>query len=246
MIDLITLEHAVPSNWRAQSAVFSEIFFVFLVIGTLVGTVVVAYTLYHVYKYRDGGEETEGDADRPQLGELPSGQQGGKSKKLFMSFGLSAILVISLVVYSYGLLLYVEQGPSEEVEGGENMAIEVTGYQFGWEFEYPNGHTTQNTLRVPQGENQMIRLHVTSRDVWHAFGASELRLKADAIPGQTDSTWFIADETGTYQIQCYELCGVGHSQMVGEIVVMEQEEFDEWYDGTGSDGNDDGGEEGGS
>jgi cytochrome c oxidase subunit 2 len=236
MLDFLVLEHAVPENWRAQAEVFSEIFLVFLVLGTLVGIVVVAYTLYHVYEYRDSGDtDSEDDSfDAPQVGELPTGQSGGKSKKLFMSFGLSAILVISLVVYSYGLLLYVEQGPAEDVGTNENMDIEVTGYQFGWQFEYPNGHTTQNTLRVPQGEDQVIRFHVTSRDVWHAFGVTELRLKADAIPGQTDTTWFLADETGTYQVECFELCGVGHSQMTGEIIVMEQEEFEEWYEGTGS------------
>jgi cytochrome c oxidase subunit 2 len=242
MIDSLVLEHAVPESWRAQAEVFSEIFFVFLAIGTTVGIVVVTYTLYHLYKYRDSSEETDGDSekddefDAPQLGELPRGQGGGKSKKLFMSFGLSAIIVISLVVYSYGLLLYVEQGPSEDIDtGGEAMEIEVTGYQFGWQFEYPNGHVEQNTLRVPQGANTTIRLHVTSRDVWHAFGVQSMHVKADAIPGQTDTTWFIPDEQGTHRIECFELCGVGHSQMVGEIIIMDQEEFDEWYAETESD-----------
>jgi cytochrome c oxidase subunit 2 len=250
MIDSLVLEHAVPESWRAQSEVFSEIFFVFLAIGTTVGIVVVAYTLYHVYKYRDTGESGEDGGkddgfDAPQLGELPRGQEGGKSKKLFMSFGLSAIIVISLVVYSYGLLLYVEQGPSEDIDaGGETMDIEVTAYQFGWQFEYPNGHVEQNTLRVPQGANRTIRLHVTSRDTWHALGVQSMHVKADAIPGQTDTTWFIPQETGTHQIECFELCGVGHSQMVGEIIIMEQSEFDDWYAETESDDSD-GGSDGG-
>lgn len=232
MIEPHVLSHQVPENWRAQAEVFSEIFLVFLVVGTLVGIVVVAYTLHHAYKYRDLGEEEDENASkRPKLGELPTGQEGGKSKKLFVSFGISAVIVISLVVYSYGLLLYVEQGPSSDVEADGNMDIEVTGFQFGWEFEYPNGQTSFDRMRVPAGENQVIRLHVTSDDVWHNFGVTELRLKADSIPGQTDTTWFIADEPGTYHIECFELCGVGHSQMDGEIVVMEPEEFDEWYEG---------------
>ena len=239
MIDIPVLLQQVPEGLRTQADVFSEIFLVFLVIGTVVGTVVVIYTLYHAYKYRDTGEEG-GDFDAPQLGELPRGQGGGKSKKLFVSFGLSAIIVISVVVYSYTLLLYVEAGPSQpdvEPEGG--MDITVTGFQFGWEFEYPNGETSLNTMRVPAGEDQVIRLHTTSDDVWHSFGVTELRVKADAIPGQTDTTWFNSGEAGeTYTIECFELCGAGHSQMQGEIVVMEQDEFDEWYEGT-----DDSGEE---
>lgn len=230
MIDPFVLQQQASGSWRGQAEVFSEIFLVFLAIGTTVGIVVVVYTLYHGYKYRDTGEKVEG-FEAPQLGELPSGQRG-KSRKLFMSFGLSAIIVISVVVYSYTLLLYVESGPSSEVETEGNMDIQVTGIQFGWTFEYPNGQTEFNTLRVPAGENQVIRLHITSDDVWHNFGVTELRLKADAIPGETEEEWFIADEPGTYTVECFELCGAGHSQMVGEIIVMEPDEFNEWYDGT--------------
>ncbi len=230
MIDPFVLQQ-VPENWRAQAEVFSEIFLVFLAIGTVVGVVVVAYTLYNAYKYR--GSESDGSSfDAPQLGELPTGQSGGKSKKLFLSFALSAIVVISVVVYSYTLLLYVEAGPTSEVETEGSMEIDVVGFQFGWEFEYPNGQTSLNEMRVPAGEDQVIRLHVTSDDVWHAFGITELRVKADAIPGETSTTWFTTDEPGTYKVQCFELCGSAHSQMVGEIQVMEQDEFNEWYEGT--------------
>lgn len=230
MIDSLALAHQVPENWRAQAEVFSEIFLVFLVIGTIVGIVVVTYTLVNAYKYRDRGQVDDG-FEPPQLGELPTGQSGNKSRKLFLSFGLSAIIVISVVVYSYTLLLYVEAGPTSEIETEGNMDIHVNGFQFGWEFEYPNGQTSFDRMPVPADENQVIRLHVTSEDVWHSFGVTELRIKADSIPGQTDTTWFIADEPGTYTIECFELCGVGHSQMDGEIVVMEPDEFNEWYEG---------------
>jgi cytochrome c oxidase subunit 2 len=232
MINPFVLQQQASGSWRTQAEVFSEIFLVFLVIGTVVGIVVVAYTLYHGYRYRDTGEQKEG-FDAPQLGELPGAKGGGKSRKLFMSFGLSAIIVISVVVYSYTLLLYVESGPSSEVETEGNMDIHVTGIQFNWEFEYPNGQTEFETLRVPAGEEQVIRLHVTGENVWHNFGVPELRVKADAIPGETSEDWFIAGEAGkTYTIECFELCGVGHSQMTGEIIVMEPDEFNEWYDGT--------------
>jgi cytochrome c oxidase subunit 2 len=230
MFEYLPLAHQVPEEWRAQSAVFSELFFVFLVVGTLVGVVVVAYTLLNLYRNRDDGTGPEG-FEAPQLGELPTGQTGGKSSKLFLSFGLSAIIVISLVVYSYGLLLYVEQGPSGDVAEEQNMEVEVVGLQFAWQFHYPNGVQTTGTLNVSQGE--VVRLAVTSDDVWHNFGAPELRVKADAIPGEYSHTWFIANETGTYDVKCYELCGSGHSQMTAEINVMEEEEFNEWYESAG-------------
>lgn len=243
MIELLSPLQQAPGEWRGQAEIFNEIFFVFLAIGTIVGIVVVLYTLYHVYKYRDTGDTPDDSFDPPTLGELPTGSQSGKSKKLFVSFGLSAIIVISVVVYAYGLLLYVEQGPdgaAEVEENVDNMEIEVIGYQFGWEFEYPNGHTEHDTLRVPQGEDRVIRLEVTSRDVWHNLGVPDLRIKVDSIPGEYASTWFVPDETGEYTIECFELCGIGHSDMVGEIIVMEEDEFYDWYEETADENDGDG------
>lgn len=212
----------LPKGTRID--VFQQIYWVFLILGTLVGIVVIGYMLYNAYKYRDRDDRTD-DGDTPRLGELPTGSGGGR--KLFFSFGLSTIIVVSLIVWTYGTLLYVEQEPPDN--GGEGVQIEVVGYQFGWDFVYPNGHEN-DTLVVPQGET--IHLQVTSSDVFHTFGVSELRVKTDAIPGQTTDTWFVANETGTYEARCYELCGASHSYMTADVVVMEPDEYEEWYANT--------------
>jgi cytochrome c oxidase subunit 2 len=210
---------------------------VFLALGTLVGIVVISYTLYNAYKYRyREGEDPAPEADRPELGELPSG--GGKGKKLFLSFSLSAIIVVSLVVWTYGLLLYVENKPTEYVQNNANadaMTIDVVGFQFGWRFTYPNGHTTSGELRVPK--NRMVMLNVTSTDVFHNFGIPEMKVKTDAIPGQTTETWFVPKQTGNYTAQCYELCGAGHSYMDAQVRVMERNEYSEWYQSTNGTSN---------
>ena len=236
MIDPVILQQG--SDWRAQAEIFDEIFFVFLALGTLVGTIVVAYTLWNVYKYRDDGNRSDEEFDAPVVGELPTGQGGPKAKKLFLSFGLSAIVVISLVVYAYGLLLYVEEGPDTDEEG--DIEIMVEGYQYGWEFEYPNGHTERGELIVPA--DQRIDLNITSRDVWHNFGSSDLRIKSDAIPGDYSETWFAVSSEdveaqggeATYRVECFELCGAGHSAMKGQITVLPEDEWEEWYASTGN------------
>ena len=83
MIDTVILQQG--TGWRAQAEVFDEIFFVFLALGTLIGTIVVSYTLWNVYKYRDDGGEPKDDFDAPVVGELPTGQGGPKAKTLFRS-----------------------------------------------------------------------------------------------------------------------------------------------------------------
>lgn len=219
---------------RAPSEVFDRIFVVFLGLGTLVGVVVITYILYNAYKYRYREDDDPApDADRPELGEIPEG--GGKGKKLFLSFGLSAIIVLSLVAWTYGALVMIEETPSEQAQqGADILDIEVEGYQFGWAFTYPNGHvedsSTGGKLRLPA--DQMVNLSVTTRDVFHNFGIPEERIKADAIPGQTTQAWFVTEEPAEYEANCYELCGSGHSYMSADVVVMEESEFQEWYENT--------------
>ncbi|PSQ07587.1 cytochrome c oxidase subunit II [Halobacteriales archaeon QS_5_68_33] len=219
---------------RAPAEVFQRIFLVFLGLGTLVGTVVISYTLYNAYKYRYREDaDPAPDADRPELGEVPEG--GGKGKKLFLSFGLSAIVVLSLVAWTYGALVMVEDGGVAQAEGDvDSIDVRVEGYQFGWEFIYPNGHVEDSQaggkLYVPA--DTVVNLTVTSQDVHHNFGVPDLRIKSDAIPGQTTDAWFVAEETGTHTANCYELCGQGHSYMDAEVVVMEEAQFQDWYANT--------------
>jgi len=211
----------VPTGTRVD--VFQQIFRVFLLLGTLVGVVVIGYMLYNAYAYREESNRGEAaDVERPELGEVPTGSGGGR--KLFLSLTLSAVIVVSLIAWTYGTLLFVEQ----DSPGGhaDPLDVEVSGYQFGWEFEYPNGDTTQ-TLRAPA--DRVVRIHVESLDVFHNFGIPGLRVKTDAIPGHVTSTWFEGDEPGTYTAHCYELCGVGHSQMTAPVRIMEPSAFQAWY-----------------
>jgi len=223
----------IPTGTRVD--IFQRIYWVFLVLGTLVGIVVIAYMLYSAYKYRDRPDREKLD-DPPQLGEVPTG--GGKGRKLFLSFALSAIIVISLIVWTYGTLLFVEsetaaaQPTMDEYQPGEEeITIHVTGYQFGWQFEYPNGATVDSSggdpMQVPRGTK--VNLMVTSADVMHNFWLPDQRAKVDAIPGHNTTTWFKANEVGEYTARCAELCGAGHSYMSATVAVVEQDEFNQWY-----------------
>lgn len=223
----------VPRGTRTE--IFRQIFDVFLVLGTLVGVVVVSYTLYNAVRYRDGNGDAErdGEFESPDIGDLPSNSGGGR--KLFLSLFLSTVIIASLILWTYGTLQYVEANSPAEDENA--LDVDVVGYRFGWKFVYPNGHTS-GELRVPEG--RAVELHVTSEDVFHTFGIPEQRVKTDAIPGQHTDTWFKPDETGTYEARCYELCGAGHSQMTATVTVMDPTEYREWYESTGNetaDGN---------
>jgi cytochrome c oxidase subunit 2 len=237
----------IPKGTRVE--VFSQIYWVFTILGTLVGTVVIGYMLYNAYKYRDDGSGDE-RKDRPEVGEIPSGS--GKGRKLFLSFAISAVIVISLIVGTYGSLLYVENVAAGDntgaTEADDSMEVIAVGYRFNWTFAYPGGNesvttangvitnvTLSDNLHVPT--ERKVRLNVTSRDVHHNIGIPELRAKTDALPGQNTYTWLEAteDQAGDrYPAKCYELCGSQHSYMVSYVEVKSPENFRTWYNGQSS------------
>jgi cytochrome c oxidase subunit 2 len=50
----------------------------------------------------------------------------------------------------------------------------------------------------------------------------------DMVPGAVTFFWFIPTRTGTFDILCFELCGVGHHAMRGSAVVEEKDKFQAW------------------
>jgi len=107
------------------------------------------------------------------------------------------------------------------------MDIYVMGKQWMWKFNYAGGPNAIGTLHVPTG--RPVRLLITSRDVLHSFYVPAFRVKQDALPGRYTQLWFTATKPGTYPIFCAEYCGLSHSQMWGNVVVMPGPEFDKWY-----------------
>lgn len=84
----------------------------------------------------------------------------------------------------------------------------------------------RGTLVLPVGRTAVIRLR--SQDVIHSFSVPEFRVKQDVIPGYAASTKFVPNRTGTFEIACTELCGLGHYKMRGVVKVVAEEEFKSW------------------
>ncbi|CAN1209155.1 Cytochrome c oxidase subunit 2 [Tumidithrix helvetica PCC 7403] len=105
------------------------------------------------------------------------------------------------------------------------MAIEVTGMQFAWIFNYPNDIAV-GELHIPV--NRKIRLNLSAADVIHAFWVPQLRLKQDAVPGLPTHIEFSADKVGEYPVVCAELCGSYHGGMRTTMVVHTPEDYESW------------------
>ena len=76
--------------------------------------------------------------------------------------------------------------------------------------------------------NREVEVILRAHDVIHSFFVPQMRFKQDAVPGLAIHMHFTPTETGSYEIACAELCGLGHYKMHGILKVVSQGEFDQW------------------
>lgn len=77
---------------------------------------------------------------------------------------------------------------------------------------------TPNQVRVKV--NTTVEFVVTSVDVDHGIEFTDLDVPLERVPaGRTVTVKFIPDKVGTYHFRCAVVCGTGHDQMVGTLVV---------------------------
>jgi cytochrome c oxidase subunit 2 len=145
---------------------------------------------------------------------------------VWLEIAWSAIpLAITLVMFAWGTLVFYDiyRPPQDAVE------YTAIGRQWMWKLQHPEGQREINTLHVPVG--QSVRLKLASEDVIHSFYIPAFRVKQDVVPGRYTSLWFRPTKVGVYHLFCAEYCGAEHSKMVGSVIVMEPQDYENWLSG---------------
>ena len=150
-----------------------------------------------------------------------------KAKQIHGNIGLEVLwigvpTVLVLIMFWYGFKGFKELRETADIA----MTVNVTGRMWEWTFTYENGAQT-DTLYIPA--NSATKLEMKSEDVNHSFYIPAFRLKEDVIASRYTYMILTPKDTGRYDIACAEYCGLRHSYMYTEVVVMEPEEFDQWY-----------------
>jgi cytochrome c oxidase subunit 2 len=146
-----------------------------------------------------------------------------------------------VVLFVIAVFVFVElpgiKNIPEATAGEEQLEVKVTGRQFYWQYEYPNGVIAIDQLRAPVGVPVKLIVSAPNSDVIHSWWIPALGGKIDAIPSRTNETWFEADNEGVYTGQCAELCGLEHARMLASVEVVSQAAFDTWLaERAGADG----------
>jgi cytochrome c oxidase subunit 2 len=142
----------------------------------------------------------------------------------------------------------------------EATVVEATGQQWQWGFRFPGNDgvlgtastrniTAENpfglSTRDPYAKDDIlidsgdlhlpigkpVKLVLRSKDVLHDFYVPQFRAKMDLVPGIVTYFWMTPTRTGTFEILCAELCGIGHHMMRGTVVVDDDAAFKTWLAG---------------
>ncbi len=165
---------------------------------------------------------------------------------ILTSVGVAGMLIPGLFVWDQFVTV-----PDDAAE------FEVVGQQWQWSFRFPGKDGVLGTTEArnisgenpfgihpddPNGQDDIliedseahlpidkpVKVLMRSVDVLHDFYVPEFRAKMDMVPGMVTYIWFIPTRTGTFDILCFELCGIGHYAMRGNIVVEEESAFQAW------------------
>ncbi len=224
----------IASNW---GFIDTTIMITFWVTG-IVFIIVMLFTAYCVFRYR--------------YREDRRAEYEPESKKL--EIWLTVLTTIGVVVMlAPGLVAW-----DEYVTVPENASeFEAFGEQWQWTYRFPGkdgvlGKTSMRHIndknpfginpKDPKGQddllisdsevhlplNKPVKILLRSKDVLHDFYVPQFRAKMDMVPGQVTFFWLTPTRTGTFDILCYELCGIGHYAMRGKVVVEKESAFNAW------------------
>jgi cytochrome c oxidase subunit 2 len=151
----------------------------------------------------------------------------GSSRLETMWTGIPVLILVAVATFVFVKLPGIKNVPSATAAGGR-LEVTVTGQQFFWQFNYPNGAVAIDRLRVPVGEPVHLSVSAPDFDVIHSWWIPALGGKIDAIPGRLNHTWFKATKPGVYSGRCAELCGVQHAVMLMTVEAMPRAQFEQW------------------
>ncbi len=216
------IERLVP----AASTFAGDIDFVFSLIFWLVGfwllvSEILFFWLIARFRKKDG-----------QKGQYITGEL--KSEKRFITIPHLLVLVCDVFIIFFAVRVWYDVKQSLPTVP-DQQTVRIVAQQWAWTFVHPG---PDGKLDTPDDITKVNELHVevdklyhfqlTSKDVLHSFSVPVFRLKQDAIPGRVITGWFQPSRTGEHDVQCAEICGIGHGLMPARIHIETPEQHASW------------------
>ena len=159
---------------------------------------------------------------------------GGDQKEQKKWIAVPHMLIIICDVVLIAGTIFVWHKVKQALPPAE-ATVRITGAQWAWVCQHPglDGKldTDDDVTLVDElhlKADTVYHFELQSRDVLHSFSVPAFRLKQDAVPGRVIKGWFEPIRTGEFDLQCAEMCGIGHGLMVAKVFVKTPEEHQQW------------------
>ncbi len=219
------MDYANFTRLPALSSFAGDVDFVIFTVTVLVGfwfILTEAVFFYFILKYRK--------KNSPKAAYI-TGEEPELHKWISRPHAIVLVFDVLIVVAGVRVWLNVKQTlPPEPAPH-----IRVVAQQWAWSFVHPGPDgqldtaddiKTVDDLHIQADQKYIWELE--SRDVLHSFSIPAMRMKQDAVPGRVIKGWFDANAPGTYEIQCAEICGIGHGLMPAKIHVEDAATHTAW------------------
>lgn len=212
-----------PVDTRNQ---FFDVWNVYWPIAIAVFLIVLGLVLFFAVRHRSRSRE------------IPRGTDENQPLEIGYAIGLACVAAF-LVFLTYSRM----PGSEDASATGKPVEIRVTAARWNWRFEYPEfGYVEQGTkqhipvLRVPV--DARVEFTGSSLDVIHSFFVPEERFKRDVFPAQHTHWEMVFDDAGNHPGggECAEFCGLEHSDMNFDVLVMPRGTFERWAEGEAARG----------
>ena len=205
-----------PKGATEQSGWMGNLWRGSVIAALVVGALVVSLIIWCVLRYRHRAAEP-----------LPTQRQYHVPLEVVYT-SIPILIVLTLFVISYSVQNRVDALSSRPIE-----TIDVTGFQWQWQFRYP-AHGIAIT-GAPNGTPELVvptggpvRFVLTSRDVIHSFYVPHFLFKRDVIPGVRNRFDITVERAGRYRGYCAEFCGLDHARMTFSVRALRPAAYARW------------------
>lgn len=155
-----------------------------------------------------------------------------KAEKRWISIPHALVIVCDVFLIAATVVVWRDV---KQVLPPADETVRIIAQQWAWTFVHPGPDgrldtaddvTAVNELHVKTGT--VYHFELTSRDVLHSFSVPAFRLKQDAVPGRVITGWFQPTAVGEYDIQCAEICGIGHALMPARLIIESETAHAAW------------------
>src|SRR4029077_18236736 len=185
----------------------------------------------------------------------PKADHAGVKSGISTHLEFSVVLIEAVLLIGFAIPLWAKR-VNEFPPTQDAILVHVVGQQFNWTYHLPGPDgqfgrrdpslaTTANPLGLDYNDpaskddiialgelhiplNRPVIIELSSKDVIHNFNLTNMRIAQDAIPGSIMPMCFKPIKTGTYEVICGQLCGLGHYSMKGSVVVDTPEDYQAW------------------